>query len=146
MTGRREVRLSDSVAQADDCSSNTDMPLKDDLIRKGYLPENVAPAFSLERIADFFDENEGQAYLSNAKRPVRPAAYNASKRGMTRRIFAMVHPVTAHDLAKFVSIRWEEASDFFAQSRFSLSAPRQSDERDRWAATSEGWRVSRRAP
>jgi hypothetical protein len=107
------------------------MSLKDDLLRKGYLPENLPPAFSSEGIANFFDANSGHTYLSDAKRPVRPAAYNASKRGMARRTFATVHPVTGHDLAEFVSTRWEEAVEFFAQSHFSLSAPRQSEDGNR---------------
>lgn len=107
------------------------MPLKDDLLRKGYLPENMPPAFSSEEIADFFDANPGRAYLSNAGRPVRPAVYNASKRGMTRRTFAAVHPVTGHDLAEFVDTNWEEAIEFFSRSSFSLSAPRQIDNGDR---------------
>ena len=82
------------------------MPLKDNLLRMGYLPENMPPAFSSAGIADFFDANSNHTYLSNAKHPVRPAAYNASKRGMTRRTFSTVHPVTGHDLAEFVSTRW----------------------------------------
>lgn len=90
----------------------------------------MPPAFSSDGIADFFGAYP-DTYLSTTKRPVRAAAYNASKRGMTRRTFAAVHPVTGHDLAEFVSTRWEGMAEFFAKSNFSLSSPRQSDDGDR---------------
>lgn len=91
----------------------------------------MPPAFSSCGIADFFATNSPRGYLSNGKHPVRPTVYNASKRGMTRRAFAVVHPVTGKDLSEFVTARWDEFAEFFAQSRFSLSTPKHNDEGDR---------------
>ena len=85
----------------------------------------MPPAFSAEQIADYFNRLAEQAYLSTGIREaVRPAQYNASKRGMTRRVFSIVHPVTAHDSAEFISSRWTEISDFLDLSLFSISKPK----------------------
>ena len=54
---------------------------------------------------------------------LRPATYNGSKRGLTRRVFSAVHPVTAYDMAKFVVERWQDLTSFFGQSNVSYSVP-----------------------
>lgn len=107
------------------------MPLKDDLLRKGYLPENLPPGFASEQIADYFIKNPRQGFLSQNARPVRPAIYNASKRGMSRRTFSAIHPTTGHDLAEFISARWDELQTFFKKSSFSLSVPTLTPDGDR---------------
>ncbi len=112
------------------------MPLEDDLIHKGYLPENLPPVFFSDAIADAFDHIEGGDWWSDAGKPVRPAIYNASKRGMARRPFSVVHPATMRDLAKFVSTRWDEIRAFFDQTSFSLSLPRHIEDGDRAIAIS----------
>ena len=91
------------------------MNLKDELLRKGYFPENLPPPFTSENIAEYFHNRRGRRF--------RAATYNASKRGMTRRIFSAVHPVTAYELANFISIRWQDISDFFSRSQLSFSIP-----------------------
>ncbi|MBF0247273.1 MAG: RNA-directed DNA polymerase [Alphaproteobacteria bacterium] len=105
------------------------MTLFDDLIRRGYFPENLPAAFSSENVADFFVKNPKSNYLS--EKPVRPATYNASKRGLTRRTFSLVHPNTCHDMAKFASDRWLDISKFFEKSSFSLSIPEHTPDGDR---------------
>jgi len=54
------------------------MSLKQDLLSKGYLLENLPPAFNTEEIARYFS-NKPNEYLSGEKAPVRPAMFNASK-------------------------------------------------------------------
>lgn len=103
------------------------LSLKSDLLKFGYLPENLPPTFTTEKLGQFLSEKE--EWLS--KEAVRAAPYNASKRGMTRRVFSMVHPETAHDLAIFVNLHIEAISEFFEKSPFSLSAPRVMDDGDR---------------
>ena len=71
------------------------MPLKDDLLRKGYFPENLPPAFSSGLIADYFQTHVPNGYLSRGKNAVRAASYNASKRGMTRRVFSAIFKTLA---------------------------------------------------
>ncbi|MCI0561571.1 MAG: RNA-directed DNA polymerase [Nitrososphaera sp.] len=105
--------------------------MKEDLLRKGYFPENLPPAFSSRGIADYCDANPAPEFLSQVDRPVRAAVYSASKRGMTRRTFSVVHPVTGHDLAAFISTRWDEMAEFFRQSSYSLSVPRHTPDGDR---------------
>ena len=107
------------------------MPLKDDLLRKGYFPENLPPAFSSAGIADYFEANAPADFLSKGKGAVRTAIYSASKRGMTRRRFSVVHPITGYDLAAFVSTRWDEMAAFFGQISYSLSIPRYTPDGDR---------------
>lgn len=107
------------------------MPLKDDLIRKGYFPENLPPSFGTEAIAGYFRDHPHQGYLSHRDRPLRPAQYNASKRGLTRRVFSAVHPETAHDMAEFVASRWADINTFFEGNDVSFSVPHTDDVSDR---------------
>ena len=108
------------------------MPLKDDLLRKGYLPENVPPPFTSFSIADFFLlVGTPHDYLMETSSPLRAATYNASKRGLTRRMFSAIHPVTAHDLADFIATRWDEINGFCARSDVSYSIPQHDENADR---------------
>jgi Reverse transcriptase (RNA-dependent DNA polymerase) len=98
------------------------MPIKDDLLRRGYLPENLPPTFTTDSLGIYLAQK--RTWYSQSRDAVRAATYNASKRGMTRRIFSLVHPETAHDLAEFISNREIELTLFFQRSQFSLSVPR----------------------
>lgn len=103
------------------------MPLKKSLLKFGYLPENLPPTFTTEAVGEFLAAKDG--WISGDS--VRAAPYNASKRGMTRRVFSLIHPETAHDLATFIDTHRETIDDFFEKSPFSLSAPRLLEEGDR---------------
>lgn len=105
--------------------------LEDDLLRKGYLPENLPPAFYSDSVADGLRSIGGDGWLSQSSRAVRPTTYNASKRGITRRAFSLVHPETMHDLARFVAQRWRESESFFGQANYSLSVPQYTETADR---------------
>ena len=63
--------------------------------------------------------------------PLRAATYSASKRGLTRRMFSAIHPVTGHDMAEFVASRWQEIVDFCTQSDISYSYPQNEEHSDR---------------
>jgi len=108
------------------------MAFKDDLLRVGYLPENVPPAFNTLGVAAHLTANPPAGYLS---RPgglaMRSAAYSASKRGMSRRTFSAVNPVTAHDLAKFVEDHRADFEAYFAPNTASLSKPTHTPNGDR---------------
>ena len=103
------------------------MSLKDDLLRKGYFPENLPPPFTSIPIADYFLQNARRGYLMNLANPLQAATYNASKRGLTRRMFSAVHPVTALDTAEFVTTHWQEITTFFSRSNVSFSSPQHDD-------------------
>lgn len=107
------------------------MALKDDLLRKGYLPENLPPAFTTALIADHFVANPPRGYITQGNQPLRSSTYNASKRGLTRRVFSAVHPCTAHDMAEFVDSRWNEITTFFGRGSASFSIPEHDEEADR---------------
>jgi hypothetical protein len=106
------------------------MTLKDDLLRIGYLPENLPPPFHTDNIAKYFSDNSS-GYLSDVKQPFRSAVYNSSKRGSSRRTFSAVHPVTAHDLAEFLQTRAPELDKLFEGSTGSFSVPRHTPDGDR---------------
>lgn len=106
------------------------MPLKEDLLRRGYLPENLPPTFTTETLGAYLVRKRNW-YSQSRDSAVRAATYNASKRGMTRRVFSFVHPETAHDLAEFIATRETELTQFFQQTPFSLSAPRATPDGDR---------------
>jgi hypothetical protein len=106
------------------------MTLKNDLIRNGYLPENLPPPFHSEAIAQYFLDNPS-GYLSDGKQPLRSAIYSASKRGISRRTFSAIHPTTAHDLAEFFQTRAPELDKLFEGSLSSFSVPRHTPDGDR---------------
>lgn len=106
------------------------MTLKDDLLRIGYLPENLPPPFHTENIAKYFADNPS-GYLSDIKQPLRSAVYNSSKRGISRRTFSAVHPITAHDLAEFLQARAPELDKLFAGNKESFSIPKYTPDGDR---------------
>lgn len=100
------------------------MALKDDLLRIGYLPENLPPAFNTLSVADYFTANPPAVFLADpGGAAMRAATYNASKRGLSRRPFSVVNPVTAYDLAKFVEDHQADFDAFFVQNDASLSKP-----------------------
>lgn len=108
-----------------------DRPKRDDYLRRGYLPENLPPSFTTEQIADYFSGSPENEFLSRSDSVVMPALYNASKRGMTRRTFAVVHPVTAFDLAEFSVQNSKAIWKHLEQTNFSSSIPRKSEDNER---------------
>lgn len=107
------------------------MTFQEDLLAKGYFPENLPPSFSSARLAEFFKASSSSGYLSDANTSCRYAIYNASKRGMTRRIFSIMHPTTAYDLTKFIDMNWKDIREFLARSEFSQSIPENNPKDDR---------------
>jgi hypothetical protein len=107
--------------------------LEDDLLRKGYLPETVPPSFHTEEIADFFQKNPQAHYLTDGGLDgrLRWAPYSASKRGLTRRMFAVVHPTTAHDLGRFITLNKTALDGHLKKSTFSLSNPQHKPDANR---------------
>lgn len=101
--------------------------LKKKLLTLGYLPENLPPTFKTIALGDFLAAKTG--WLTGE--PVRAATYNSSKRGMTRRVFSVIHPSSAHDLAAFIDEHCEQFDEFFETSPYSLSAPRLMEDGER---------------
>src|SRR5262249_18467816 len=99
------------------------MGLKDDLLSKGYFPEGPPPFFTSAVLADFLKSGGYSDYITAKGKRFRAAPYSASKRGMTRRVFSVVHPVTAHDTAQFIDVNRTHFESQFEKSKFSLSAP-----------------------
>lgn len=60
------------------------MALKDDLLRIGYLPENLPPPFHTEEVAKYFSEN-ASVYISDVKQPFRSAVTSWSCPGISIR-------------------------------------------------------------
>ena len=93
------------------------------LLRKGHFPENLPPPFTSKAIASQLIHLRSDSYISTSRAPFRAATYSRSKRGLSRRVFSVVHPYTSHDLAKFVSDYWCELSEHFSKSTGSYSVP-----------------------
>ncbi|WP_262047912.1 hypothetical protein [Bradyrhizobium sp. Bra78] len=106
------------------------MTLKNDLLRMGYLPENLPPPFHTDNIAKCLAAKPS-GYLSDVKQPLRSAVYNSSKRGISRRTFSAIHPVTAHDLAEFFQTRAVELDKLFEGNKASFSIPKHTPDGDR---------------
>lgn len=101
------------------------MALRKRLLTYGYLPENLPPVFSSTSFGASIDPDSSAAYLISAgvKDRTRPATYNATKRGHQRRLFSIPNPVAAHDISLFLEKHWDDISNFFNKSPFSLSVP-----------------------
>ena len=99
------------------------MTLQEDLLSRGYFPEGLPPFFTSAGIAEFLKDEGYKDYITTKGKRFRAAPYSASKRGLTRRVFSVVHPVTAHDSARFVDVNRKHFEAHFAKSKFSQSAP-----------------------
>lgn len=104
------------------------MTIKDDLLRAGYLPDNLPPTFHTGEIAQYFAAHPPNGYLGGT---FRAANYSASKRGLSRRSFSLVHPATAHDLAEFIGARQAPIFEFLEQNTLSVSQPMHTPDSDR---------------
>ncbi len=91
----------------------------------------MPPSFSSDGIADFFINHPPEGFFSLSGKPVKGSIYNASKRGMTRRAFSVVHPTSAYDMANFVAENWEKLAEFFGKNKNSLSIPKYTPDGDR---------------
>ena len=104
------------------------MTLRSDLLRYGYLPENLPPVFVSKGFADFVDAGElGADYQTKKSDRTRPATYNATKRGHHRRLFSIPNPIAAADTALFIAKHWESITNHIARSQFSISIPKIDD-------------------
>lgn len=99
------------------------MTLQRDLLFKGYLPEGMAPFFTSKGIAECLSKLKPKDYLTKGNVRQRASPYSASKRGLTRRVFSVMHPVTAYDCAKFVDRHLAQFGEAFGRSAISLSKP-----------------------
>lgn len=100
------------------------MTFKDDLLRKGYFPEQLPPAVHSEKIADAFLSRNSNTYIVSREINTRPARYNASKRGQSRRIFSIPNPIVAHDASKFCNDKEGVALEFMRTGLNEISVPK----------------------
>ena len=107
------------------------MGLKDDFLSRGYLPEGAPPFFSTFDTATYFKKAGLTEYITTKSKRFRAAPYSASKRGLTRRVFSVVHPVTAHDVGRFIHTNRKLFEAEFAKSAYSMSVPKPTPVGDR---------------
>ncbi|WP_417482313.1 RNA-directed DNA polymerase [Maricaulis sp.] len=99
------------------------MSFKDDLLRKGSLPEEVPPAFHSGEIADAFENADSNTYFTTRSEITRPARFSASKRGLSRRVFSFPHPTALHDAARFCDLQENQIFGHYRNAVGDLSAP-----------------------
>ncbi len=94
------------------------------LLGRGYLPEELPPAFTSKSFGAFAFNNP-KAFDAFSSKPSRLKGidYSASKAGFRRRSFVVTHPVSQFFVAKFVSDNWAVIEAHFKVSKSSLSAP-----------------------
>lgn len=103
------------------------MSVRIDLMKRGYLAENLPPLFSSQSFDKIDGVAEFNGYLiKSPKDPFEQAHYNSSKRGYQRRKFGIPNPVVALDLCNFVDVNWSSIHSFFEASPFSFSKPKPS--------------------
>ena len=102
-------------------ADSTAAPNADLFIRKGFLPDNLPPLFSAERLADFYGSRSG--YKIGQKDVGRCSTFNGSKRGFQRRLFSLPHPAFVWDAAVFYENHWNDISEHFDDASGSVSTP-----------------------
>ena len=97
--------------------------MKYNLVRSGYLPEILPPIFSSEATADFFENKAVPIKKYKTQGYYNSSVYSASQFSGTRRIFSIIHPVSAVETAEFIENNRIRLVDFFKEfgSRFSKS-------------------------
>ncbi|WP_141693966.1 RNA-directed DNA polymerase [Methyloligella halotolerans] len=85
------------------------------------MPENMPPIFQSKDIAQSY--SEAGRYLVTSKCVGHHAPYDASKRGGTRRLFGIPHPIFIHDQAFFIEKHWESINNILRESTGSHSKP-----------------------
>lgn len=111
------------MALADFISVDENVPRIRDLLRKGMLPENLPPIFSTQSLFDLPAISQANRYLVSRSRKGKLAGFNASKRGLQRRMFAVPHPLFHHDASMFFERNWSAVSAVLGGSRGSASKP-----------------------
>ena len=99
------------------------MSFKDDLLRRGSLPEEMPHAFYSDGIADAFRSAGSNIYFTKKNEITKPARFSASKRGLSRRVFSFPHPTVLHDAARFCEMRERDIFGHYANAVTGLSAP-----------------------
>lgn len=106
---------------------------KNQMIHLGYLPEVLPPVFTSRMFANFVEARKATGYISKNKRAdwTKCTEYSATKRGSQRRTFAFPHPESFHDIAFFISEKWDEILAQCKRSNYSASIPQSTPSGDR---------------
>lgn len=92
------------------------------IVERGFFPENLPPVFS---VSNLYAAAEAHIVVGNyiSKKPSESAVYNCSKRGGSRRIFAVPNPCFSIDSAIFIYDKKDSIFEHFSASKDSLSVP-----------------------
>ena len=107
------------------------MSLKDDLLRIGYLPENLPPPFHTEAVAKYFSDN-ASGYLSDVKQPFRSAVYSFVQAGhFAAHLFSHSPPKQLMIWRSFCRPVRPNWTNYLKKNEASLSVPRHTPDGDR---------------
>jgi len=94
------------------------------LVKKGYLPRELIPPLTTEKLSDSLDSNS--LYLTNIKgyRGSSKCGYFSIPRLKEfRRILEIPHPLFQLKLSETIAKNWSEIDEYFSRSAISLSRP-----------------------
>lgn len=92
------------------------------MLKKGFLPENLPPAFTSTNLWQHYEGQAGSYLIKNGT-VGSLASYNASKRGNQRRLFGLPHPTFFVDMALFFEKHWTSLNEIMQADKGSLSTP-----------------------
>lgn len=93
-----------------------------DLLAKGYLPVQLAPAFSSSTFASELSQFEA-AWGSGKPSATLPGKYSVARSSFYRRHTALVNPIGFYFLAKEVANYWPQIEKHYQKSSPSRSVP-----------------------
>jgi hypothetical protein len=101
----------------------------ENLLAKGYLPQELPPTFSSQKFAKFVAAAKTSAFpFIQGGQPSVPEVFNLARTGTLRRQLAILNPIHYSFLADFVVEHWT-ALEAATGSQYSLSTPVTTDAR-----------------
>lgn len=97
----------------------------ENLLARGYLPQELPPPFQSELLAKFVtaEKSKGFPFVSNLARTSTPEVFNLARTGTLRRELSILNPIHFSFLADFVVDNWVALEKEATGSLFSLSSP-----------------------
>ncbi len=97
----------------------------ENLLVRGYLPQELPPPFSSESLAKFVvaEKSKGFPFVSNPARTSIPEVFNLARTGTLRRELSILNPIHFSFLADFIVDNWTALEAEATGSAFSLSSP-----------------------
>jgi hypothetical protein len=103
----------------------------ENLLEKGYLPQELPPPFNSQMLAKFVvaEKPKGFPFVNKPMYTSVPEVFNLARTGTLRRELSIVNPIHFSFLADFIVDNWVVLETEACASTFSLSSPVTTDDK-----------------